>query len=1556
MFNNFLLAGDGSSTVGYSNVYGWGASAFYQIWDGTYSVATRSSPVLISGTWKKVVNGGEAAAAIKTDGTLWGWGRNSSGQVGDNTTIDRSSPVQISASKFKDLVAGNNFFVALDYNSKIYTWGLNTVGQLGDITTINRSSPVQVPGSWNSINASGSAASAIRSDSTLWAWGLNNNNQLGDNSGTNRSSPVQVTNKSYIYATTNYIWYAPSYRTIHYIDSNYQLYALGNNSIGMIGNGGTGSGALTETAINVGASYNFVHAGASHVVALRTNGTLWGWGYNGTYALGDGTTILRNAPTQVAGSWTAVLASNLGGGHTVAIDSANNGLWVWGSGYGTTPYGSASYKSPMQIGYNVSGTAKFYRAIATDDYYCAAIKDDYTLWMWGGSDKGQLGQSTTIDRSSPTQVGGSWNFVSIGNYVEKIAAAIRTDGKLFIWGSNNLGQLGDSTTVNKSSPIQVKSGTSFNFVATGPSHTMAIDSTYKLWGFGYNAYGQVGDNTTINKSSPVQVLAGTSFVYVGVSFDSSYAIDTVGKLYAWGRNHVGQLGDNTTINKSSPIQIAGGSSFTIVKAGISTATAIDINGRLWAWGENSQGSVGDGTTLQRSSPVLISSSSYTQVAHSYSGRQYWALRSDGTVWATGENTTSQPLGDDWSTDPTGSLGRRSSLTQVYAVSSVALLSVQGLVRSDQPGVLKLIGSSGSGRFAWQNNNTVTIYNFLFDYVPLNFYSYTAIATKHSAVAALRSDGTVWGWGANSGGEIKPKYGPYSVYYSPVQIFAGSSFTAIAGNDTNFFGLTVDGRVIASGYNHPSGGFLGFKGLGHGRYTSNWDTWTYCNDINGFDVLYSQDLSVKQISSRTVINYESIFVVDNNDDLWFKGYDGYGESLSFNVDLDVIAATQLSRPTFSYFRKLPGKWSKFAGHNIHKVGIRTDGTIWGWGYNGNGELAQTLGALTNRSSPVQIGTANNWTDIVTGSATTFALNSLGQLWAWGYNGDGRLGDTTTISRSSPVQLMAGTSFVLVKARAAGALALDTLGKLWTWGTNDQGQLGDSTTVNKSSPIQVKSGTSFTFMSAGQYHNIAIDTGGQAWGWGYNGRGALGDNSTINRSSPVLVGISGIAGTALASQWVSVWCSANHTSILFDSEGKAFVTGYMADRMNGKTATSRASVQSAELAPTELNIGTNIAGYANNIYNYSGSAGAPIPWPKLLEFSKTYPLGPNNFGTENNSDSGTYDQPFVFIKDPSQNNKLAVAGWHGGVYVPYDALVGHYNYNIVDTNLSLPSWEGSWTSLGLTKWNQLGAYGGFANNVNGLQYHWNAAITNSNNTLQTLPNGLAPFTSISQIQNLNIGVDVYGNLLQWGTDNSTGVWGKNDRLDTQITKPTVTRTGIQKFKSASIGESVGVAIGADDYVYWWGNVFGKGSPVSIQSGYKNTEDYYMQHYKYITASEGSIFGINYDGLLMGWGRIGGFRPPILTNTVQSSPTIIGSSAKWKQVYAIGSTVAADVSYTIIGIKADGTLWSWGKNSYGLAGDNATAAWKTTPVQIGTSNKWVSIFASSTRDSATVFVSSR
>ena len=331
-------------------LYTWGLNASGQLGDNT--VNRRSSPVQIGSLedWSQVSFGNQTAVSIKTNGTLWAWGASDEGQIGNNGIANLSSPVQIGSLTNWRQVSNNGGLhtAAVKTDNTLWTWGRNASGQLGQNTYIlvGRSSPVQVGAltNWQQVSAGAYNTAAITTDNKLYSWGRSQDfGSVGDNTIIDRSSPVQIG------SLTNWSYVSCGDRWTLSLKTNGTIWAWGMNNIGQIGDGTV---ITRSSPVQIGALTNWasVSAGAGHAVSIKIDSTLWSWGNNYSGRLGDGTTVNRSSPVQIGllSDWSNVRA----GGSTSGAIKTNGTLWIWGSnsfgqfGDNTT----INKSSPVQIG------------------------------------------------------------------------------------------------------------------------------------------------------------------------------------------------------------------------------------------------------------------------------------------------------------------------------------------------------------------------------------------------------------------------------------------------------------------------------------------------------------------------------------------------------------------------------------------------------------------------------------------------------------------------------------------------------------------------------------------------------------------------------------------------------------------------------------------------------------------------------------------------------------------------------------------------------------------------------------------------------------------------------------------------------------------------------------------------------------------------------------------------------------------------------------------------------------------------------------------------------
>ncbi len=322
-----------------------------------------------------------------------------------------------------------------------------------------------------------------------------------------------------------------------------------------------------------------ISVGYFHAIAIK-DGTLWAWGRNWTGQLGDGTKFDRLVPTQigVSADWASVSA---GDDHTIAI-KVDGTLWAWGdNSYGRLGDGTSTSRwAPTKI-----GAASNWASISAGDRYTIATKTDGTLWAWGHNCEGQLGNGTIIDRLVPTKIGVDTDWASISAGFEHTIAT-KTDGTLWAWGYNGNGQLGDGTYIKRLVPTKIGVDTDWDSISgAGDNFTIATKTDGTLWAWGGNFLGQLGDGTIINRLVPTQIGVDTDWVSISAGARVFYTIATKtdGTLWLWGSSW--RFG---YINRLVPTKIGVGIDWASVSAGNDHTIAIQTDGTFWSWGSNSK--------------------------------------------------------------------------------------------------------------------------------------------------------------------------------------------------------------------------------------------------------------------------------------------------------------------------------------------------------------------------------------------------------------------------------------------------------------------------------------------------------------------------------------------------------------------------------------------------------------------------------------------------------------------------------------------------------------------------------------------------------------------------------------------------------------------------------------------------------------------------------------------------------------------------------------------------------------------------------------------------------
>ena len=1529
-----------ASSINSSKIlFSWGDNTYYQAFPVLPYI---TSPIQIgSSSWTVVAAGAVHSLGILATGALYGWGLNTSGQIGVNTILSVSSPVLVSgptSTSWSAISAGQYHSLAITSANVLYGWGLNTAGQAGILSLTTVSSPVVVSGvtagvnySWKAVSSGSSFTVAIRSDGTLWSWGDNSSGELGNlTSGASLSvsSPVLVSGPA------GASWSKIAAGQIHAlaITTTGQLYAWGYNGLGEIGNFTSSNSISSPVLVSgpVGASWAAISGGTEYSLAITTTGQLYAWGGNHPYGnLGnnDPNTQPVSSPVLVSGpagtSWSVVAA---GQSHTLALTSSGL-LYAWGwNAYGqlgtTQNFVAPNYTTPVTA--VTTSPATWLKISAgneggTTGGHTLAIKSDGTLWGWGENRFGELGNLTTTTATQPVLISGpagaSWTAISTGT---TFSLGITTTGVLYGWGDNTTGQLGIGSTTATSSPVAVvtpsaayswtqisapnqgttflgirsdgtlwawglningqlginsttspitsptlvsgPAGASWSAVAAGTSHSLGITTAGRLYAWGYNLAGAVGNLSTTDVSSPVLVSgpASTSWSAVAAGFESSFGITNIGVLYAWGYNFYGELGINSTTTVSSPVLVSGpaGASWSVVSAGASHTLGVTTTGLLYGWGYNNSGQVGVNSLSTISSPVLVSG----------------------------------PAATSWSTVAAGAL-------HSLALTSTKLLYGWGQNTSGQVGINSLANVS----------SPVAIVG------PAAVQSWKQVAGSAGATLAIKSDGTLWGWGANPAGAVGNL--STATVSSPVLVSgpAGASWSAIAAGASHSLGITTTGQLYGWGLN--ASGQLGINTLTptsspvlvSGPIGASWST-----------------ISAGGVHSLGITTTGLIYG-------W--GLNNSGQ-VGINSTATVSSPVLVSGPAAT-------SWSAVAAGASHSLGIATTGQLYGWGLNASGQLG--IAALTTKLSPVLVSgpAATSWSVVAAGLSFSFGITTTGRLYGWGLNTSGQLGINSTTTVSSPVLVSGpvGASWTVVTGGSLDSYGITNTNLLYSWGSGANGALGTNSITNVSSPVLVSGpvGASWLVVAAGTQYGVAITSLNLLYGWGYNGNGNLGINSITTVSSPVVV--SSPNGPILS--WNTIAAGQYH-SFGITNNGILYAWGLDSNGQLGNLSTASPVISPVLVSgPTATSWSSVTAGA-----NFS----AAITTTGIL-----YDWGLNTSGQLGNGTSVTVSSPIVVYSSipPISWTAISAGATHvlgitttGQLYAWGDNTYGELGNLTSGASLSVSS-PVLVSGPATTSWSVVAAGGGVSMAITtiGQLYGWGYNTSGVIGNLSTVPVSspvlvsgptATSWTAVS-VWNSALGLTTTGLLYAWG-DNTFGNLGINSQ--TPVSSPVLVSGPASTSWSAVFVRGASMAITTTGQLYGWGYNLsaqvGNGTALNFISSPVLVSGPASTSWSAITGGNLHSAALTISGIIYEWGDNTTFQ------TVPNFPYIISpyqvGSSSW-------SAISAGYNHSL-GITTN-LLYSWGDNSFwelGLGSTGVLTPNSPSPVLVSgpTNASWSAIAA--------------
>lgn len=1614
----YPVAGDDTicSIASSGRLYCWGGGGSGAL--GTGGITSKSTPVEVHGgfsDWTAIDGNNQLMCGIRNQGKAYCWGLNNNGQIGDGTNTPRLIPTEVSGNlKFSMINAddGNGNACAITHDKKLYCWGDNAFGQVGDNTTVDKNVPTQVTGNhanWIWVTVQGfDSACGIRGSNgqgTAWCWGDGTNGKLGDgNSPTDSLVPVQVSGGFTDWTQVN----SDGGGAVCGLRANGRAYCWGNNINGTLGDGTTTNRTVPTEVSGGHTDWTAIYANQASC-GIRAGGRAFCWGLNNNGGIGDGTLVNKSVPTEVSGGftdWYSIYAGARG-----ACGARLNGtVWCWGPGTsgqignGTTVTTNKPTTAVTNIEPASSTGCPNCEDLDASAYGCS-IAGNGELYCWGDNTYGQVGDGTTVAPTIPIKINalsGGWTDVARDSeHTCGIAG-----GRAYCWGHRTLGRIGDGGAVmgNQTTPKEVSGGiTNWQAISVNFGHACGRTLTGKLYCWGENTDGQVGDGTTAQKIVPTEVQGAFSDWSDHTSFGAhTCGIRSGGLMYCWGYNNRGQIGDGTTgTSRSSPTLVLGGFTdwYKMGRGGHETTCGIRTTGNAYCWGNNAYGQMGDGGTGDASSPVEIAGAYTNWQAISTPYHASYGIRG-GKLYAWGRR-------DNYEIPDGGSLvGNQTTPLQIGTDSDWYSVSQNYYAATRRNGKYYTWGTNSSGELG---DGTTTDQNTPVEVVFASPRLRCATGSESlcapdpllgvdSAVCSINGEGRLFCWGANWTGELGDgTVAPHSTV--PVEVSGGfTDWVWVDSTSASSCGVRATGAGYCWGLN--ADGQLGI-GVTGGTYNTpqlvtGGYSWRIINNEDGF-------------SGRVACGLMT---------------SGGVRCWGLNAEGQIGDGTTVAKNTPTMVSGWHTDWTYVDPGDRFVCGLRSTtggNAAWCWGDNSSGQLGN--GTTTDSSVPVAVAGAggamssapfNDWVQISTGSVPNVcALRSNGRAYCWGYNGTGALGDGTTTDRSVPTEVMgAHTDWTMISPdnHSCGIRS----GKLYCWGNDEFGKLGMGTVdAHRTTPGLVSGGyTDWTTVTPGWRGTCATRAGGAVWCWGRNGEGAVGNGTTTDSSIPAKVSNFTSRLESCPSCDVPVRdhiLSSDKTTCMISKFGRAYcwgnnLTGQIGDgsstdRLTPRevTGTHRNWIQISNDDAISCGIrGANGKGMAycwgSRVNGGIGDGGATagfVATPTLVaggftdwkqvkvESASRHVCATRASGKAycwgNNTDGELGDNSLVQKTSPSEvygsHNDWMYAGAQGTISCGIRSNNGTYGEAYCwGSNHTGAIGDGSFTqreiptlvSGGFTDWTTITGNADFTCGMRrtGQAYCWGKndygqlgqGNTTDYNTPREVVGAYTDWSHIAAGSWHTCGVRTAENKLYcWGS-NWEGAVGDNSALD-RTSPVEVTGIANANWSRVAAGNSSTCGMKATGEVYCWG--FNDQGQVGDNSTTQRNQPVLVAN---ITASDpakacsvGSanctdivpfksgansiVCAIDSSGQAWCWGTndVGEVGNGTAANQYNSPTLVSGGYTDWIDISPEFNTTC--------GLRATGDAYCWGENTYGQVGDG-TFATSTTPVKVSLYSDFVRI----------------
>ena len=1420
----------------------------------------------------KITGGYINVGLITTTGKAVAWGQNDYGTFGAGNTSTKETIVAYDVNDFKIACYGS---IVLKEDGKAYAAGKNSYGQLGIGNTTNTSILTQISIDTNSkikyIAPGGDTSAVMTSDGTVYETGYNYYGVLSNGTTTNSSKFMPLLNNDGSSVTDGFIIpekiidsstdFYPTIFSI--IKKDGTVWTSGNNSYGQLGNStNINSKYLTQTGttnVELNAKNEYIKIGEKFDIDVISAANF--------------NVFVKEKPVQSDWKWTS---SN----EDVATIDENGVVTGKTLGYTTiTGYNSKNglkAKAIVNVYRNQEGAITV--PIVGQGYgNTITLKEDGTVWATGKNDYGQLGVGDTTNRNTSVQVK-----IDENTYLENVIKIDVTDnttialtktGEVYAWGKNEFGELGLGDRTYRSYATRVKgidgNGYLENIidVANGDENSYAIDKNGNVYGWGDGNYHQI-DDTETSRTTPTQMSDCTNAISVSAGECFVEIMQSNSNVVARGYNYYGQLGYGDTAEKPTGAHIVG-NDINKVSAGNDATLIIREDGTVWAAGRNRYGELGLGDTSNRASFTKLTLDDGTEIKAKYgelNSSVTTILGKDGKVYATGYN----------------GYGQLSNGTTTNSLKLKPMLNSDGTEVTDA--ILIKIGEM----YELDRNTGI-----------------------------VRKDGTVWVSGDNTYGQIGNSGNTSATYLSKM----GDGF------------LNYPEKVITVGVDKSQ-------------------------KINPLLFNIQDDMNVYTDSTTKVgtLNYE---IEDSN--------------VAELTTLGMITGKQQGitkiKVTDTSTKRTTSIWVKVVNDSNIQVSLgykfslalKQDGTVWSWGQNNNGELG--LGNTTEYSEPQQItDIKEKITDVKTGYYHSIALTEKGEVYTWGYNGNGQLGNGTREDSLVPVKVTGLENIAKVNAYKYMTIALTQNGEVYAWGSgygakpvklnftrkiiDVSGNLVLAENRKAYNLDETKSyGKDLIKVVAGYNHYLGLTSDGEVYAWGSNSYGQLGNGN--NTSSSTAVKVVTPDGKSNMTNIVDISAGDSY-SIITDKDGKVYTFGYYGDYRTANTVHSNKPVEIQDLYKTEL------------VAASEGGHTAIVDWD-----GNVYTVGLNDYGQLGLKDTTTRSkfekigeleiscEPARITLNVGESKDISLALSSSFNLKNNKQASGEVNKTIEnETIASLAGNTVTGNAIGKTMLNA--TYEGIIGTLNTQTQKFNKNVE-----VEVLPKNGKVTPKVEAGDGFTVELKADGTVWSHGQNQygQLGVGDTNSYNEPQkvkIIKNTIknedgSKTDIEDtIKDISVGNYQVLALGQTGKVYAWG--YGENGQLGIGSGYNHESpvvvtDIYkkqLQDIVKVEAGENVSFAITSKGKVYAWGNGYSSRAQLLDlpeNAVDitSKYVLTGDGKVYnistkEQLSIVGKIVDLDegTNHTVM-LTNDGRAYAIGDNTYGQLSNGNNVPSETSPVAV-------------------------